>query len=78
MFRLALSICVFSIAFAKTHIVSAQAISEPLPDAKIGEISVKHEWIPMRDGVRLSAYLFFPARQGTMAGADGAALRQLS
>jgi len=65
MFHRVLAACLCFIAFAiHTHTASAQAISTPVPDGKIGEISVKHHWIPMRDGVRLSAYIFLPPGKG--------------
>ena len=65
MFRSALAACVCCIVFTiHAHMASAQAVGKPLPDAKIGEISVKHHWIPMRDGVRLSAYIFLPPGKG--------------
>ena len=64
MFRPALVTCICCIVFANVDIDSAQAVDKPLPDAKIGNISVKHHWIPMRDGVRLSAYIFLPSGKG--------------
>ncbi len=34
------------------------------PRLNLGKITEKHEMIPMRDGVRLSAFLYFPKGQG--------------
>lgn len=42
--------------------VAAQA--KPLPPLDLGEVSEEQVWIPMRDGVRLSAYLYRPRGDG--------------
>lgn len=34
------------------------------PSLDLGNVTEKHEMIPMRDGVRLSAYLYFPPGEG--------------
>ena len=33
-------------------------------DANLGDVTEKHEMVPMRDGVKLSAYLYFPKGDG--------------
>ena len=33
-------------------------------DANLGDVTEKHEMVPMRDGVKLSAYLYFPQGDG--------------
>src|SRR6187455_141243 len=33
-------------------------------DLDLGKVTERHEMIPMRDGQRLSAYLYFPAGEG--------------
>ncbi|MFO0803472.1 MAG: CocE/NonD family hydrolase [Gemmataceae bacterium] len=35
-----------------------------LPKVDLGTVSEKHEMVPMRDGVKLSVYLFFPEGKG--------------
>jgi uncharacterized protein len=40
------------------------APSEELKPLDFGTVTEKHLWIPMRDGVRLSAYAYFPAGAG--------------
>ena len=32
----------------------------------LGSVTEKHVWIPMRDGVKLSAYLFTPKGKGPL------------
>ena len=36
----------------------------PLPPLDLGDVREEHRLIPMRDGTRLSAYLYFPAGEG--------------
>ena len=45
-------------------------------DVDLGGVTEKHEMVPMRDGTKLSAYLYFPPGQGPVAGAARAALRR--
>src|SRR4051812_29688445 len=52
--KLALSCCLVALA--------AQALAQA--DLNLGPITERHEMIPMRDGQRLSAYLYVPQGDG--------------
>lgn len=49
-------------------LTACSAIAAPPPDGAeaidFGDVTEKHEMIPMRDGVRLSAFLYFPKGDG--------------
>ncbi|MBU6300329.1 MAG: CocE/NonD family hydrolase [Verrucomicrobia bacterium] len=45
-------------------LVAVAAQAKPLPPLDLGEVSEEQAWIPMRDGVRLSAYLYRPRGDG--------------
>ena len=47
----------------------AQFVRAAETSVDLGPVIEKHEMVPMRDGKRLSTYLYFPTRQGTLAGA---------
>ena len=51
-----------AIAFGLSLLVSATAqdSSATNDNAELGDVREEHVWIPMRDGKRLSAYLYFP------------------
>jgi predicted acyl esterase len=40
--------------------VSASLLAEDLPKLDFGSVREEHIMIPMRDGKRLSAYVYFP------------------
>ena len=50
-------------AFAFTLILS-QFVCADEPSIDLGSVTEKHEMIPMRDGKKLSAYLYFPVGDG--------------
>ena len=52
----------FAIAIAALACAPLASADEPPLD--LGGVTEKHEMIPMRDGVRLSAYLYFPPGEG--------------
>jgi GH43 family beta-xylosidase len=53
-----IALCLAPIAGAQT------APAEDLKPLNFGTVAEKHLWVPMRDGVRLSAYAYFPAGTG--------------
>jgi uncharacterized protein len=59
--RLLLLLLVAGLTGAGTLISHAQT---PPPPVDLGPVTEKHVMVPMRDGVRLSAYLYFPAGKG--------------
>ncbi|RFC45830.1 MAG: hypothetical protein DVB23_001815, partial [Verrucomicrobia bacterium] len=46
-------------------LVALNATAKPLPVLDLGGVTEEQVMIPMRDGVRLSAYLYRPAGSGT-------------
>ena len=44
---------------------AASAFAAKLPPLDFGSVREEHLMIPMRDGKRLSAYVFFPKGEGT-------------
>lgn len=44
--------------------LAAPAAANAADKNPLGTVTEKHVWIPMRDGVKLSAYLFFPEGKG--------------
>ncbi len=44
--------------------LAASAFAAPLPPLDLGGVREEHVMVPMRDGQRLSAYLYFPAGEG--------------
>ncbi|MEO8793047.1 MAG: CocE/NonD family hydrolase, partial [Chthoniobacteraceae bacterium] len=46
-------------------IFAGAATAAPLPPPDFGGVREEHIMIPMRDGKRLSAYVFFPKGEGT-------------
>src|SRR5688572_26371284 len=45
-------------------ILSSAVVAHAQPPVDLGTITERHEMIPMRDGQRLSAYLYFPPGEG--------------
>ncbi|MEO6740740.1 MAG: CocE/NonD family hydrolase, partial [Chthoniobacteraceae bacterium] len=46
-------------------VLAASALAAPVPKLDFGSVREEHIMIPMRDGKRLSAYVFFPKGEGT-------------
>ena len=44
--------------------LSSAAMAADEPKVDLGTVTEKHVMIPMRDGVKLSAYMFFPKGDG--------------
>lgn len=45
-------------------LILASTLSAAEPAINLGTVTEKHEMVPMRDGKRLSVYLYFPAGDG--------------
>ncbi|GAB4140756.1 MAG: hypothetical protein Tsb009_10240 [Planctomycetaceae bacterium] len=52
------------VSFNPTSFLNTRRKVARKPAVDLGTVTEKHVWIPMRDGVRLSAYLFFPKGKG--------------
>jgi hypothetical protein len=55
--------------------IAATALAAELPKLDFGSVREEHIMIPMRDGKRLSAYVYFPPGEGKVPGDLRAALR---
>lgn len=51
-------------AFALSLLLSTSLLAQELPRLDLPGVREQHVMIPMRDGVRLSAYLYLPAEEG--------------
>lgn len=55
---------IFNRAICALFLLAGTALSQTPPPVDLGKITEKHEMIPMRDGKKLSAYLYFPEGEG--------------